>query len=226
MKKIARWVLVKLYGLYIHISVMSGKLEGIYGVNVNTLSSSYCNRKVDEFIICFYCYSRRMLRTFRRKCVGPFQRNSERLSVPVSWDDLPRFPAGSVVRFNAHGELINRAHAENLLRIAEKNPESVFALWTKRPELVPNRKVPNLVKVYSSPRVGVVEEIPEGFDVSFTVFPDFDCDMCDEEAGTFQCRLSCRDCMACYTPGSPPLYVVEEIREVGDWRDRQKRLAK
>ena len=61
-------------------------------------------------------------------------------------------------RFNAHGELINLTHLENLVRIAKKNPHCNFALWTKRNDLIvkyfkTRDKPKNFILVYSNQRL-------------------------------------------------------------------------
>ena len=67
-------------------------------------------------------------------------------------------------RFHGHGELINKTHFQNLCQIANHNPETTFALWTKRPNLVKGQIPENLILIYSNGKVDRIRKIPpKGF---------------------------------------------------------------
>ena len=128
----------------IHISKLNGKLEGFQAISVNTLSNDFCqamhNIKRDD-VICRKCYSFATLESkrFGSNLEKALQRNSDLLSKPLDEDCVP-FINAAYFRFDAHGELINRVHFENLILIARNNSHCKFALWTKRKDIV------NLVK--------------------------------------------------------------------------------
>jgi len=88
----------------------------------------------------------------RTRCSPPTER-----IWPPDPQDLP-FVMDAFLRINAHGELINDHHFENICRLAEKNPHCSIALWTKRPDIV-NRvlrgrsKPGNLILIYSNPKI-------------------------------------------------------------------------
>jgi len=109
----------------VHISKMTGKLDGFKAISTNTMTNPYCikqnaNGKADN--ICTKCYSHTMLKSYRKNMQPALQRNSEALANKVLDIDLLPTILDAFFRFNAHGELINLTHLENLNRIARKNP--------------------------------------------------------------------------------------------------------
>ena len=137
-----------------------------------------------------------MLETFRKNCVNSFERNSEILSKSIIPDEyLPRVN-NAFFRFSAHGELINLNHLVNLVNIVKKNPQTNFALWTKRKNLVKkyldeHKKPKNLILVFSNMLIGSIAKLPKYFDKTFNnVYGD------DKKINCFQ---NCLDCLLCYT---------------------------
>ena len=67
----------------VHISKMTGKLEGFQAISTNTMTNKYCSdqnakavaNKTDN--ICGDCYSWSMLRTYRKNMAPALQRNSD-----------------------------------------------------------------------------------------------------------------------------------------------------
>ena len=179
---------------------MTGKMEGIPSINTNPLTNSFCNRslKNPSKNICNNCYSKKMLRTYRKNCVNRFQQNSE-LLVNNVLKEIPKFRDDMThMRFHSHGELINKEHLKNFYKIAEKNDHVTFALFTKRKYLVHKvneevESVPdNIVFIYSNPTIDDVnQEIPEEFHKTFTVIKDC-------YGGIENCKGKCKDCLECY----------------------------
>ena len=186
---------------------MSGKLTGIPAFNTNTVSNAFCIRQKDTATICGKCYSHRMLNTFRKSCIPAFEHNSKLFSEFIEWDDLPRLNA-TYVRFNGHGELINSAHFDNIVRIAKKNPETTFTLWTKRASIVrAYGAVPdNLILIFSNPRIGKVIGVPRAFHKVFNNV--------EKDSGTAQnCTgKRCMDCLLCYRKDSGANVIVEAVK--------------
>jgi hypothetical protein len=140
-----------------------------------------------------------MLKSYRKNMQASLQRNSDLLSDRVlDQSELPTI-LDAFFRINAHGELINATHLENICLIAEHNPHCNVAVWTKRKDIVSrtfaNRAKPsNLILIWSNPKVdAVVYDPPKHFDrvfnnVSYEHKPD-------EQNCTGQ---KCRDCLLCY----------------------------
>jgi len=195
-------------GLNVHISVMSGKLAGIVGINTNTVSNRYCEKMQKTDSICGQCYSERMLNTFRQSCVPAFQHNSELLSgKPLTI--IPQINS-LLCRFNSHGELVNMQHFKNVVAIcsAEYNSGVTFALWTKRKNivhqfvrqggLIPN----NLILIYSNPKVDQVRTKPPAyFDKIFNNVT--------KNSESINCARKCSECKKCYDVNNKTQCIVE-----------------
>ena len=93
----------------VHISKMTGKLEGFQAISTNTTTNEYCmkqNAVANTKNICTHCYSHTMLKSYRKNMQPALQHNSDYLSSRVH--DLEYLPTilQAFFRFNAHGELI------------------------------------------------------------------------------------------------------------------------
>ena len=188
----------------VHISIMTGKLDGLRAISTNTRTNPYCvkqNQSSDPDNICTKCYSHTMLSSYRKNMQPALQRNSDALSTRMLAEpELPRV-TDTVFRFDAHGELINATHLHNLVLIVEHNPGTSFALWTKRNDLVRTyfdvrAKPTNLILIYSNPKIGnIMKRPPTHFDRTFNNVPEHEHK--DQQNCTGQ---KCKDCMLCYTP--------------------------
>jgi len=225
----------------IHISNLNGKLAEFRAISVNTLSNKFCqkmhNIKPEKEIICSDCYSWALLQGFRKNVAVALQRNSDLLGSRVlAQKELPRFH-DKEFRFNAHGELINEMHLQNLINIAEWNSQTMFSLWSKRKGLIKNyfdrywnnpsqrygdyvngvrsweneRKKPsNLILVYSNPVKDTVQTKPPAwFDKVFNnVYYD---NFLDQQNCTGQ---KCKDCLLCYQKNTTNV-IVEKVKNYG-----------
>lgn len=176
------------------VSTLTGKLEGFRAINTNTLSNPFCTGMRKKDTICSQCYSAAMLEGSRKNCVKPWQTNSDILAEPLNV--IPYF-MDRVVRFHAHGELINKQHYLNFVAIALHNPQTTFSLWTKRKDLIKGVDKPdNLILIFSNPRTDkVLKRVPIGFDKVFNAIDKEYRKPVDE----INCHTKCKDCMLCYT---------------------------
>jgi len=193
-------------------SKLTGKLTGIKAFNTNTLSNDFCTKMRKTEAICKECYSAAMLQGVRQNCVKPWERNSKIFSVTMEEEALPIVNAHSF-RFHAHGELINYVHLENFMRIAKKNPFTIFALWTKRIGFVrrwlKDNQIDNVIFIYSNPSTKkVMNRPPKGFDKVFNAVYDDSI----EEGQTLCTGKSCIDCMACYRNNEHTV-IVEKVKK-------------
>lgn len=191
-----------------HISVMTGKLEGLHAISTNTKTNPYCikqNASSDEENICTKCYSHTMLDSYRKNMQPALQRNSDVLASHIhAQAELPKI-LDLYFRFDAHGELINETHFINLINIARANPKTSFALWTKRTDIVNKvlgtgayAKPDNLILIYSNPKISrILDKRPKHFDRTFNNV------LQHEEVERQNCTgQKCMDCLLCYTPVS------------------------
>ena len=203
----------------VHISTMSGKLEGFRAINTNTLTNKFCIKmnKASKKTICSVCYSHTMLNSFRKNTAPALQRNSDLLgSRSLTKEELP-FIMDSFFRFSAHGELVNFQHLANLVEIAEHNPNCTFSLWTKRKDYVERlfsyrSKPSNLILIYSNPKISSVlpkHLMPKYFDKTFNNV------LANEAVPLQNCTgQKCKDCLLCYKHDTTPT-IVEKVKKYG-----------
>ena len=202
----------------IHISKMTGKLEGFQAISTNTVTNEYCQKqykKQDAKNICTFCYSHNMLNTFRKNMQASLQRNTDLLNSKVLHPDALPIINSAFFRFNAHGELINEINLINYVNIALKNPHCTFSLWSKKYDIISkyfkdHDKPKNLILIYSNPKINhILETVPKYFDKTFNnVQEDLNK---DRQNCTGQ---KCKDCLACYKFDTVNV-IVEKVKTYG-----------
>ena len=217
----------------IHISKMTGKLEGFQAISTNTVSNEYCQKqykKQDAKNICTFCYSHNMLNTFRKSMQASLQRNTDLLNSKVLHSDALPVINSAFFRFNAHGELAldkkqGTINLENYVNIAIKNPHCTFSLWTKRFDIIKpyfdnHEKPKNLILIYSSPLTNhIMTKIPKHFDKTFNTVVETD--FVEKQNCTGQ---KCKDCLLCYKKDTTSI-IVEKVKTYGK-KKLQKILTK
>ena len=207
----------------IHISKMTGKLEGFQAISTNTVTNEYCQKqykKQDAKNICTFCYSHNMLNTFRKNMQTSLQRNTDLLNSKVLHPDALPIINSAFFRFNAHGEFAldkkqGTINLENYVNIALKNPHCTFSLWTKRFDIIKpyfdnHEKPKNLILIYSSPLTNhIMTKIPKHFDKIFNTV--IETDFIDKQNCTGQ---KCKDCLLCYKKNTTSI-IVEKVKTYG-----------
>ena len=198
----------------VHISKMTGKLDGFRAISTNTITNKFCIKMnaAKAETICKHCYSHTMLKSYRKNMAPALQRNSDLLSSrPLEPNEVPVI-LDAVFRFDAHGELINEMHLYNLMTIAERNPHCTFSLWTKRKDIVQNcrvtRPVPaNMIFIYSNPKIGKIMDVPPlGFHKTFNNVPE------DQDVDRQNCTgQQCKNCLLCYRHDTTDT-IVEKVK--------------
>jgi hypothetical protein len=205
----------------VKISTMTGKLRGVPAINTSPLDNPFCEKMAQTDSICAKCYSRRMVSGLRKNCRPGWKSNgqilSERLLGDAEIKDLkiPEKAVNGIFRFSAHGELINEIHAWNLIQIARVHPDIIFALWTKRPDLLKKcfgvvSKPENLVVIYSNPAVD--SRIPVSLVQVRYTFVDKVFNVISKDSADVNCGArSCATCKLCYSKNTTS-EVVEKLK--------------
>jgi len=200
----------------IHISKMTGKLDGFKAISSNTTTNPYCikqNASSDTNNICTKCYSHTMLKSYRKNMTPSLERNSQALSNSVLPNDQLPIVLDAFFRFNAHGELINEIHLINLVNIAIKNPSCNFALWTKQNGIIKkyfdnHNKPSNLILIYSNPKIStILSKPPKYFDKTFNNVLEHE--HTEKQNCTGQ---QCKACLLCYKHNSINT-IVEKVKK-------------
>ena len=200
------------------VSTMTGKMQHIPAINTNTLTNPFCikmHESENPNSICANCYSHEMLNGHRKNCAPVWQRNSDLLSCSLLSDEQIPVINSHSFRFHGHGELLNLTHFINFCRIALKNPNCTFALWTKRHKLItrPDARLnpamhrpSNLILIYSNPTIDkIMDKPPAGFDKVFnntsTLTEEDNCS-----------GRKCIDCLQCYRLDSGVDVIIEKVK--------------
>ena len=190
----------------VKISEMTGKLKGIAGINTNPLTNNFCKKMQKTETICKDCYSCAMLRGVRRNCEPAWERNSVLLSkTDLEGKEIP-YISHALARFHAHGELINKRHFRNFIRIAEANPQTKFSFFTKRTEFVDGEIPINVTMIYSNPTVNRVRKtVPKGFHKVFNVVT--------KDSYKVNCGArNCSRCQQCFNRGGAQV-LIEKLKK-------------
>ena len=179
----------------------TGKMNGMISLSTSTRDNPFCQSMQKTDAICKKCFAKNCERMYgdrkmplEERVVQSWKKNGDILSTEKNVSLLVN---ASYFRFHSFGELINKQHALNFFSICRQNPDTNFALWTKRPNLVEvERKPANMILIYSSPKINVVSELPEGFDKVFTVF---ETKYINDNNININCENSCISCRKCYT---------------------------
>ena len=190
-------------GQYFKISgKMSGKMESIRSLNTSHILNLNCqeNRK-NKNTICSSCYSYVSEKRYKNSS-KLWQHNYQVLSTCTLKDnETPILKNDEIFRFNAHGDIINRVHYNNLIKIVKKNPTVKFALWTKNLKVIYKGKglikLDNLQYIYSDLYLNNLDspEIPDGFDKIFRVYTT---KTVRENNIKINCSQNCFECQLCY----------------------------
>lgn len=197
----------------VHISKLSGKLDGFRAINSDTTSNPFCikmNTSGKPDVICTHCYSMKSLKGYRANAVPALKRNDILAKDILSADALPKLN-DIYFRIHAHGEIINLTHAINLLQIINFNKQTKFGWWTKRKDIINKLftlydKPDNLSLIYSNPIIDkVMSEPPRWFDRTFN---NVDSPHASENCTGQQCK----NCLLCYTPGNGVTTIIERVK--------------
>lgn len=196
----------------IHVSKMTGKLEGFQAVNFDPTSSKFCSKMHNVLgAVCKHCYSYKAISSYRKSCAAPFRRNAELMRKVLKDFQIPRFMPGAYVRLLAHGDMDSLQQLYGFVAIANANPETNFTIWTKRTDFVAKiakAKPSNMTFIQSSMFINKPAAIAEGFDAVFTVYDDEG--LMDKES--FRCTgKKCSKCMYCYKEASG--HIAELLRK-------------
>jgi len=194
------------------VSQHSGKMDGILSVSTSTLDNRFCQCEFAE--VCQYCYAKQF-EPYRLTLETRLKENSKLLSSRLLKDsEVPRFEPDSTVRFNSFGELINRQHLDNLVKIAELNPKVHFGLWTKRYNLTFGRKFPGNLHLVASAFALDAYRKPSDAKALLESHPEFDrVFVVTASNEDLNCSLECKSCLVCYRSGGP-LLIREHLRHV------------
>ncbi len=191
----------------LHITTHLGKLKGFQSLSTSTIQNKFCQR-MNKIVgtVCNKCYAMKY-ESFRKLLREHLESNSLLLSKPLEENDIISINA-TYFRFNSFGELINKHHLDNLCKIALKNPNTSFSLYTKRVDLIKKleSKPSNLIIIASSPLLN--QCIEPKLDVINKVFTVYN----KQSDHDINCSQNCNSCLKCYLINDESYHISEKIK--------------
>lgn len=185
----------------IHITQASktGKLQGINSINTSTIDNEFCQKMINstsENVICKNCYFKTMEKRYSNLHQAVLKNHVLLSTTRLDQKQLPVINA-NVFRVASGGEIINHTHALNIIDIINYNPNTLFAWWTKRDDIIRDilkdiEKPSNLILIYSSPIINKIAPLPKHFNKVFTAHYK-------TTNAEINCHGKCIDCMKCYS---------------------------
>lgn len=195
----------------------TGKMAGLQSLSSSIILNPNCVRRMQkQDSICSKCFAAAMMNRYKDldRCL---QENTPILTGSILPDSvLPVVPV-RYFRFEAYADLNNWIQFVNYRNIAAKNPDTLFALWTKNPHIIQQAiergyTIPdNMQIVLSSPLINrPIKATKYAFiDKIFTVY-----DKQAAKAVNINCGArSCLACGRCYRP-NPDGAKIQYINEI------------
>ncbi len=178
---------------------MMNKMDKMISINTSLLTNKFClNMRKNKDTICSKCYAYRIEKWYKA-IHEKYKKNSLLLSSRIlKKSDIPVINS-PICRFHSIGELINDIHYQNFQLIANSNEKTLFTLWTKRIDIVTrnyDKRIKNIIHIYSSPLKNIISEKPKFFDKVFTVFEN---KFIQENNVKINCQKKCHECLLCYS---------------------------
>lgn len=208
------------------------KMEGMQSLSTSVLNNVNCQRRIHSCIacsdgtemICKKCFADNLMKV-RKNMRFKYAFNYAVLNYHLfSVEEMPLINA-LIFRFESFGDLGSIIQAENYIRLAKKNSDVHFTIWTKNPWILYNainvyengKKPKNLTVVYSSPFINKpqlsalnVYKLKNGKPMIDKVFTVYTADYALEHNVKINCgNKKCLACKACYL--NKKVQVINEI---------------
>ena len=189
------------------------KMDGMHSLSTcPTLNYLCVLRSHIDGLICKHCYSMTMNKRFKN-LRAKLERNTCYLTQTIiDWDCIP-FLNWFFFRLESFGDLQNEIQAINYINLIRKNPNTLFAWWTKNPQFIKKafeilqiEKPSNVQIIFSSPcmnkciDVNTLQRVFPFIDKVFTVYNR--AYLADHPEITINCgSRHCIECQNCYRSG-------------------------
>lgn len=197
----------------------SGKMSGIISLSTSVLCNPICQqRRKEGNSICAHCFAATNM-AYRTSMQPVYEKNFRILNGSILDDSVIPIISSRYGRGESFGDYASANSVINFWKLAKKNPDTQFAMWTKNLRFIAEaieagwKKPSNVQIVYSSPFVNKTAVVPEkyaGFvDKVFTVYDKKEAKNVDINCGA----RSCLACGRCYRK-NPKGVKIQEIREI------------
>lgn len=188
------------------------KMDGMFSLSTcPTLNYLCILRSNIDGLICKHCYSMTMNKRFKN-LRSKLEKNTVYLTESIiPYENIP-FLNFLLFRLESFGDLQNEIQAINYLNLIRKNPQTLFAWWSKNPKFIKSaldtlgiEKPQNVQIIFSSPCMNTpiqIEILTKVFPFIDKVFTVFDRDyLAKHPEIEINCgSRKCRECQNCYHP--------------------------
>lgn len=195
----------------------TGKMEGMWSLSTSCNLNRYCiARHKNGDSICAKCFAVRQT-SYQKTLAKKLEKNTELLTKEVIDEEYFPIVPLNIFRLESFGDLNNIIQIQNYFNFAKRNPETIFALWTKNAFLFPEaRKVgiakpDNIIIVESAPFINTpIKPSDIWVDKVFVVWDKSykGCDFINCRKGDGKDKR-CVECQNCYRFDGPK--VINEI---------------
>ena len=197
-----------------------GKMKGINSIGTSCANNPYCiKRRENGESVCSHCYAATYMK-MRKSLKERLEENAQIITKRLLKDNEIPVTNANVFRFESFGDLYNSTHLANYVLIAERNPNTKFALWTKNTWILDElfnknnvKKPGNLSIVVSSPRLNKQTIInKDKFWFVDHIFTVYDKKFIAENNIDVNCGAkNCLGCQICYHRDTD-FYVREKLK--------------
>lgn len=198
----------------------NGKMHDFTMLTTSCLNNPLCEaRRKNPHLICSYCYAAAQLE-YQKSTREKFLINTLFFSgYELTKNDIPIiYTVNNVLRFESHGDVMNRTHAKNMYTIARKNNHLRCAVWSKNPWFFKNlRKPDNIIFVYSISKINelinnnTLQEVQKKYPFVDKLFAVYDPQFIQENNITVNCGGNdCMNCLTCYLSRTEKPLIYEQ----------------
>lgn len=193
----------------------TGKMRNVLSLSTSCTVNPFClARMKDARTVCAHCYADAMQARYGNLRAALVKNSETLFNVLLPVTVFPFLHGLDIFRLESFGDIGSVIHARNYIRFCKRNPNTVFALWTKNPNLLETAyrleggKPENLVVNLSSEFTNHPREI-KFFDVD-RIFSVYDKAHVSTLNIVINCGAkACDTCRHCYQRGG--VKIVNEL---------------
>ena len=212
------------------------KMQGMQSLSTYKKTSSICKYLTACGCgICSKCYAEKSLSLYETTLKPSLIYNTLLMKyIELDQSQIP-YINNKYFRFEAFSDIQSSKHFKNLIKVCNKNKNTIFTLWTKAGYTLVNmmekekiKKLPNNLNiVFSEYYVNKPTDheyikqlqkclypsqaIKDNYKNALKVFIVYDDEKKRINSGFYQCENSCINCLKCYKKSKNIIYIAEKI---------------
>lgn len=200
----------------------NGKMHDFTMITTSCLNNPLCEARRNNLeLVCSKCYAAAQLE-YQKGTREKFLINTLFYSnYELTKKDIPTiYTVNNVLRFESHGDVVNRTHAKNIYAIARKNDHLRCAVWSKNPWFFKGLQKPkNIIFVYSIAELNrivtpeTLKQVQRKYPFVDKIFAVYDEKTIADHSLTVNCGgRDCMACLTCYKTRKQKNIVIEKLK--------------